>query len=152
MPTPKNQMLSDPEIERQIVEARDRYNAGAVLRLFVSGSPDPEMVLGDFTEASYPGYAEVDTTGDWTVPARDEAGVWSCQTEVYAFPVDEGEEGDLIHGYLLEIAGEVLLAELFTDEAGDPLPVQLSDEGQPFRLRVIYTQSTVPILKALICP
>lgn len=133
--------LTDPEIETQLTAVQARYNAaGAELGLFTDtdvdpvGSLNPELVLGDFIEPVLTGYARVDLEGTWTAPARDEAGVWSIQTEIFTIAVDPAETGNVdVYGVILILGGDLVAFGLFD------APFNWSD-GVPIRVRVVYTQ------------
>lgn len=138
-------MVTDPELLDQIEDVLSRFDGpDAELGLFISDTELlPETVVEDLEEPSLDGYARKDLEDMWTAAARDEPGVWSAQTEIFTFEVDEAEEdGEDVYGAFILIAGELRAAgrflEPFTWEVGSPL-----------RLRVIYTQYAALVLQVL---
>lgn len=137
--------VSDDELHTQIDEAHSRWNASHNLRLFTNDViPTPEDEYADYTEPTLTGYAAVDTTGEWTTPARDEPGVWSMQTEIYTFlATDDEEEPETVYGGWIETGGEFVAAGRFAE------PFEW-DHSQPLRIRVIYSQFAAPVFEALL--
>jgi len=151
MATTDTLWVMDGELETQLTDVRTRLNgAGAELRLFTDSDFDPddptnaEAVVADFTEPTLDGYEEVDLEDKWTEPARDEAGVWSMQTEIFTFTVDEAEEGTVdVYGVWIKLSTDVLLFALFD------APVTW-EEGVPLRVRVVYTQYAALAFKVIV--
>lgn len=137
--------LMDGELETQITEIHSRWNSGHYLRLFTDNrEPTPEDLYETFTEPTLTGYGFVDTSDEWTTPARDEAGVWSMQTEIYTFTAtDELEEAQLVYGGFIEEAGVVKAAGTFETPFS-------WDSEHPLRVRVIYSQFAAPVFELLI--
>lgn len=136
-------MVSDAELSRQLTELHTLLDAGSNLRLFTDNfTPGPETVFGDFTEPSGSWYAAVDLTDEWTDPARDEAGIWSIQTEIYTWAnlVDADET---IKGLWVEKGGELKFSAKFAT------PVTLTAGGATLRRRVVYVQYAGLVLAAL---
>lgn len=146
MATTDNLWVMDPELEDQLTDVLTRINgSGATLRLFENDlTPDPETVLGDLTAPTLDGYADVDLEGDWTSPARDEAGVWSSQTEIHTFTVDPAEEGSTtIYGVGIFVGTELKLAGRFDSP-------QTWEDGSPLRVRIVYVQYAALTFKAIV--
>jgi len=134
-------MVMDDELESQINQVRTRLNTVDVnLRLFTEDEdPIPtKQDRTDYSEPVYEGYAAVSLVGEWTVPTRDQAGVWVTSTNVYEFEIDEGEGGEddeeTIQGLFVEKDDRVIAAGRL------PVPVTLIPGGDPLRVRVVYVQ------------
>lgn len=151
MATTDRLWVCDPEIEDQIINVMTRLNgAGAELRLFTDSDfttddpTNPEAVTGDFTEPTLDGYAAADLEDVWTTPARDEAGVWSSQTEIITFTVDPAEvDSELVYGINIVLSGETKVWALF------PSPIEWED-GVPIRVRVVYVQYAALSFKIIV--
>ena len=135
MPTTELLQVMDRELEVQINAVHTRINAESELILFTNNrQPEPDDVAGDYTQPVYAEYSPVDLTGEWTTPARDEAVVWTTQTEIYSFdPPTSG--GDVtIYGFAVFKDDDPIWALLLET------PVVLTVGGDPYRLRVYYSQ------------
>lgn len=138
--------VMDRELERQIEEVHTRIDSGSTLILFTDDrQPEPDDVLGDYTEPVYAEYSSVDLTGQWTPPARDEAGVWTTQTEIYTFLPPTSGDPVTVYGWCV----------VYDDEPNWALkletPVVLSVGGDPYRLRVYYSQYSGLIHAERVC-
>lgn len=148
MPYNDTLQVMDGELSDQIDGVHGRLNGGTTtLKLFTNDrDPDPEDETTDYTEATFDGYAAVDTTGEWSTPARESAGVWYTQTEIYTFEVTDlgGVDTEEIHGVYLVLSGAVVLAGRL------PAPVTLSLGGAPLRIRVVYKQYAGLVLATIV--
>jgi hypothetical protein len=141
-----NAMVTDTELAEQLGEVRVRVNVADVwLELFTDDhEPHPEDEFLDFTLPTLDGYAAVELDGEWAAVARDEAGVWSMQTEIYEFEVDaEEEDSELVYGFFVHIDGDVRYITRFDE------PIEWS-VMQKIRIRVVWTQYAALVLKALV--
>lgn len=144
---PERLQVMDPELEVQITAVHARINAESELILWTNDfTPTPEDSIGDYTQPVHGEYASIDLTGEWTTPARDEAGVWTTQTEIYAFgPPTSG--GDItIYGWSVLIDGDPVWSMRLDS------PVTLVESGDPFRLRVYYSQYSGAVHAERVCP
>jgi len=141
MATTDTLMVMDDELQAQITQVRARVNTIDVnLRLFTEDEdPTPDKQdRTDYSEPVFEDYAAVSLTGEWTTPARDQAGVWVMTTDVYEFEIEAGEGGEdddeTIHGIFIEKDDRVICAGRL------PVPVNLLVGGDPLRVRVVYVQ------------
>lgn len=141
----------DGELEAQLTDVMSRFNgAAATLRLFTDADVDPEdeanpeKTAADFTEPALTGYAAVSLDGLWTAPARDEAGIWSSQTEIVTFATDPAEAGNVdVYGVMIHVATTLVAFALFD------APVNWS-QAAPLRIRVVYSQYAALTFKAIV--
>lgn len=127
--------VMDGELSDQITAVHTRLNADSDLGLFVNDFvPDPESEEADFTEPSFGEYARVALDGDWTTPARDVAGQWTTQTEIYEFQPPTAGDPVTVYGWFVVSGGGVVFAVRLET------PVVLSVGGDPYPLRVFYSQ------------
>jgi len=106
--------------------------AAAKCHLFVTAvTPDPSMVPGDFTEATWTGYSPQDT-GSWSSAALD-GNIAFTESDLMSFTVTSGGTGTDVHGYYVtdSSSSNVLFAEQFDT----PIPVI---DGVPFQLLIRY--------------
>lgn len=135
--------VHDVELELQINAVRTRFNAaaGSLLRLFKNNfTPTPESVIGDFVEADFDGYDDVDLEADWSEPTRVEAGHWMMETSEYQFDPPAMGDPQTIYGAYLVHDGEVVQSKRFAN------PIIMEVGGLPFRLRARYTQQSESII------
>ena len=127
--------VSDDQLEVEITAVFDDVQAGSELRLYVNDFQAlPDSSIGEFTEASYDTYEDSDLTDTWQGPLRDEAGVWTIQTEIEEFaPPTSGGPFTIYGWYVTKGGGWLWAVKLET-------PVVLSVGGDPYRLRVFRSQ------------
>jgi hypothetical protein len=143
--------VTDVELETQMGQIRTRFNgSGSTLHVFTDNDftaddpTSPEVVPADFTELTVDGYSAIDLEDTWTAAARDEAGVWSMQTEIFTITVTaESEDTEDAYGIWVQLSTDVLIWALFD------APQTVAD-GQPLRVRLVYTQYAVLSAKIII--
>lgn len=131
------------ELLDQITEVRTRWNAagGSVLRLFQNNfTPNPASVIGDFTVASYTGYAEVDLEAEWSAPSLEAAGHYAMQTDEYQFDPPGSGGPNTIYGAYIVHDGAVVLSKRFDAS------ILVEVGALPFKVRVKYTQKAESIV------
>lgn len=112
---------------------------GAKVRLFKNDFvPDAETILGDFTAADFPGYAEI-TLETWSAAYTNEGGRAQTDHPMVTWTVSDDFVGQTIYGmYVVNAGGDLLWCELATIG-----PVELTLEGQTYSLTpsfVAYSQ------------
>lgn len=138
--------INDDQLEDEIDAIFAAVQAGSELRLFTNDfQPEPDSVLGAFTEAAYDTYADVDLTDTWQGPFRDEPGVWTIQTEIEEFPPPTSGGPFTIYGWYVTKGGNWLWGAKFET------PVVLSVGGDPLRLRVFRSQYSGIIHAERVC-
>lgn len=107
-------------------------NADSTLALYVADvEPSPSLLLGDYVEAVYAGYARAVLSGGWeTVPVKEGEGIYRVRSSVVAFPVPDAGSITVRGVVLLGSEDEVIGAARF------PAPVDLVAGSDPLVLRV----------------
>ncbi len=100
--------------------------SGGLAKLFTNpSSVTPANVAGDFTEATYTGYAAQTTVGIWSSPVQIVAGQWASTSAVIDFPGSTGGSPETIYGiYIVDGFGALLMSWTFSSSIimspGDP--------------------------------
>lgn len=135
--------VHDVELEHQINEVRDRWNAfgGSTLHLFKNNFvPGPQNIEDDFTEADFDGYAAVGLTGDWSAVVRVEEGHYEMHTTEHQYDAPGEGAANTIYGAYIVHDGEVVHSKRFDN------PILMEVGSLPFKVRVTYTQKAESIL------
>jgi hypothetical protein len=110
------------------------FNTNSVLRLYVNSlTPLDATVVGDFTEASFPGYLAQNIM-DWGVSVTTPEGRAQIEAGVKTFTRGVGGSPQTVYGYYVTgVGGSLLFAEKV-----DP-PVTLSTSGQQYTVLPRFT-------------
>jgi len=88
-------------------------------------------VIGDFTEATYSGYAA--QTSAWTTPATDGSGRAHTQSDVLQYAHSGGATANTIYGYyVVSSGGDLLFAEKFASS------ITMDDSTDAFNLQIDF--------------
>jgi hypothetical protein len=92
---------------------------GGAIHLYVNNLvPSPVNVLGDFAEASFPGYAPIALLGKITVPRKLRDGVYSMAASPLAF-LPSADDAFPVYGWYVTLAGSLAFAMAY----GFPVPI-----------------------------
>ncbi len=135
-------MSSDFELQKEMDDIRTRFNASGTLKLFQNDiTPDPNMLIATFTEATYSGYASVDLTTEWAAPVEDADGKWSIAPLPHDFTHSGGAVANTLYGlYVVDGVAGVYFAARFDT------PFLFDLNSLPFRLSLKYTDKAEAIL------
>lgn len=134
-------MVTDYEDNLELTAVRTRFNAASTLRLLQNDyTPVPDSALANFTEATFPGYAEVDLAGEWGALTEDANGKWSITANPQTFTRSGVGADNVIYGFYVLDATEVMFAERFAT------PVIVNATALPFRLTIKYTLESKAVL------
>lgn len=134
-PVPELLRINDRELLLKITEVHTRLDDDSDLGVYLTGfTPASDDDLADYTEPAHGEYARVTLDGLWTTPARDEAGVYSTQTEYVEFQPPTAGGDQVVAGWFLVHDGEVHYAAPLDEE------FTLTIGGAPLRLRIVLSE------------
>lgn len=136
-------MVMDAEIQRQIQDVIDTPLAGTVLlKLFTNDiTPAPGDDAGDYTEATFDGYAAKDISAGFGAPVQDEPGIYSSKTALQTWDAPALGPAEVVRGIFVTVDGDLFLAKKFD------APITMEVGGDPISLRVIYRQYAAALLE-----
>lgn len=146
MPTSERLQVADYLTNLIIGFVTTTLNAGSELALYTADTEaEPDDTASALTEASYPGYARKTLDDLWQGPFKDEPGVYTTQTQIYEFPPPSSGGDVTVYGWMVLHDGNLAFSlDLET-------PVVLTVGGEPYRLRVYYSQYSGLIHAERVC-
>lgn len=134
-------VVVNAELEAALNQRVTNLNTDSVLRLFKNDIvPDPATVEGDFVEADYDGYAEVDLTGEWSSAVQAQDGEYESETDSYLFNPPTMGSPNTIYGFFIVDSVGLVACERFST------PIIMEVGGLNFRLRCVYKFLAASIL------
>lgn len=130
---------SNYDLSARTTVMKTTFGTGCHLRIFVNNlTPTPANVIGDFTEASWGGYAAISLSGQWTGPTKIVDGEYEIVTGTYTFTKTSGTDATA-YGYYVEDGTGCLFSERFAA----PITVVT---GTSFTLQVKFDEYAKSIL------
>jgi len=135
-------MTSDYELQIEMGAIRTRFNVASDLKLFQNDiTPDPNMLIATFTEATYSGYSSFDLSTEWAAPVEDADGKWSIAPASHDFTHSGGAVANTLFGiYVVDGVLGVYFAARFDT------PFLFDLNSLPFRVSLKYTDKAEAVL------
>lgn len=132
--------MSDDGIKDKLEKARAAWNGTALrLHLFQNNlTPTTNTVIGDFTEATFAGYAAVDII-TWSAPSVA-AHVATIGAAVRTFTRSTTGAGQTIYGYYVTNNGDTIL---WWSERDPNAPITLTNAGDSYSVTVALTDQDI---------